>query len=227
MKTWAAEEKKFNADSAAGVGHLRKEPPASLLQQRRALDTAVDKLQLGKAEVVIWPIFSMYVNFCISRSPWHSHALDSSHFSLAVIVNPMAWANPSTGDAVTKVYHLCSMGWKLCDVSKDEIVQVLSVVAKRAEWAGRDITQPRSLPEHMDLALIRDRCLWHEVSVRLLKNLRRWLLFTHLPCEGPNPAGWRIVWASDDLQCTCLHAAWLCHARKSCEYKCFSRTEIS
>jgi hypothetical protein len=62
MKTWAAEEQKFNTESAAGGS--RKEFPRCLLQQHRAIDTAIDKLQLGKADIVIWPIFNEYVNFC-------------------------------------------------------------------------------------------------------------------------------------------------------------------
>jgi hypothetical protein len=105
------------------------------------------------------------------RPPWHLHAGDSSHFSLAVILNPMAWANPSAGDIGTKVYHLCSLGWKLSKASKDEILQALSVVAKRVEWAGRDIAERRNLPEQADLALVSNKCSWNDVSVRLLKKI--------------------------------------------------------
>lgn len=84
----------------------------------------------------------------------------------------MGWANPSSGDNATKIYHLCSMGSGLPSASKDEIVQVLAVVSKREEWAQRNVSEPRSLPEDGDLALVSKGCSWTKVSVRLLKILK-------------------------------------------------------
>ena len=84
----------------------------------------------------------------------------------------MAWANPSSDDNATKVYHLCSLGWKLSSASKDEILQVLFVVSKWREWAEQDISEPRSVPEDADLALVRNGCSWKEISVRLQQILK-------------------------------------------------------
>ena len=85
----------------------------------------------------------------------------------------MAWANPSSGDDKTRIYHLCSLGWKLPAASKDEILQVLSVISKRGEWAERGISEPRNLPDDADLLLVRNGCSWKEVPVRLLQILKR------------------------------------------------------
>jgi hypothetical protein len=136
---------------------------------------------------------------------------DSSHFSLAVILNPMAWAHPSSAGVGTKVYHLCSLGRSLPETAKDDILQALSVVAQRVEWAGKDSAEPRSVPEQPDLVLVSNRCSWKEVSVGLLKKISGTLLFlTHLPHIGSNPEGWCILRAPDNLQCTCVHATRLC-----------------
>ena|ERR1700733_4028161 len=84
----------------------------------------------------------------------------------------MAWADPSLGDGVTKIYHLCSMRWELSQASKDEILLALSAIAKRPEWAGRDISEPRGSPKPADLELVERRCSWKEVLVCSLKYLK-------------------------------------------------------
>ena len=66
MKAWATAEQGVNLDSTAEVGALKKGAAKSLLQQRRALDMAIDKLQLGNAAALVWPVFTKYVILFIS-----------------------------------------------------------------------------------------------------------------------------------------------------------------
>ena len=55
----------FKSKSVAGVCDPKKAPPHPL-RERKSLDKAVDELQCGGANVIIWPIHIAYVNFYIS-----------------------------------------------------------------------------------------------------------------------------------------------------------------
>ena len=77
------------------------------------------------------------------------------------------------------------MGWGLPEISKNEILRALSIAAKRGEWAGGDVSEPRSVPGPSDLELVNKRSSWVEVPVHLRKDLKLQLILSLSPAQVP------------------------------------------
>ena len=84
---------------------------------------------------------------------------------------------------MTKPGYITFAGWKLPTASKDEILQVLSIISKQGEWAERGISEPRNLPDDADLLLVHNGCSWKEVPVHLLQILKRLFIINPFACN--------------------------------------------
>lgn len=85
------------------------------------------------------------------------------HFSLAVIVNPAAWAKPGTPLGPTRIYHLCSMGRKLPEVARKEMLVILFHVGTHLNGEGKGLYK---LPSEGDLKGIVKKITFKDVIVR-------------------------------------------------------------
>lgn len=112
----------------------------------------------------------------------------SKHFSLAVIVNPTAWAAPGASFGETRVYYLCSMGWKLSKDARKEILQLLAQVGRRLKGKDEYPHQFRHVPSDEDLEAIAQNIVFKEVTVRSPSEIIESLLLIAASIAGPKAA---------------------------------------
>jgi hypothetical protein len=119
-----------------------------------------------------------YFRYLWSRHTSQSNALDaknmfhSAHFSLAVIANPMAWAAEGASFGETRVYHLCSKGWKLPKEARKEILQLLAQVQRRLKGEGGNPHDVHPVPLDADLEAIAQNIAFKELTVSMLLDLK-------------------------------------------------------
>jgi hypothetical protein len=83
----------------------------------------------------------------------------------------MAWAVPGSSPDETRVYHLCSMGWKLPKEARKEILHLLTQAGRRLQGDGTDPYDACQVPSDEDLEAIASKIVFKEATVSLGLNV--------------------------------------------------------